>query len=96
VATFVQDVSIPDGTEFGPGQSFTKTWRLKNVGTCTWQTSYDIVFMRGDRMDGATTDLTTAVRSATVDISVKLKSPDSELVHWLLGIPGYNGLILHR
>jgi hypothetical protein len=79
IATFVQDMTIPDGTEFEPNQSFTKTWRLKNVGTCTWQTSYDIVFMRGDRMDGGTTDLTTVVRPReTTDISVTLRSPGSE------------------
>lgn len=31
-ADFVQDVSIPDGTRMLPGQAFTKTWRLRNVG----------------------------------------------------------------
>ncbi|HLO15367.1 MAG TPA: NBR1-Ig-like domain-containing protein, partial [Anaerolineales bacterium] len=39
-AAFVADVSIPDGTLFSPGFQFTKVWRLKNVGTCTWTTSY--------------------------------------------------------
>ena len=30
---FVADVTIPDDTFIDPGDSFTKTWRLKNLGT---------------------------------------------------------------
>ena len=30
-ATFVSDVNVPDGTEFQPGASFTKTWRLQTA-----------------------------------------------------------------
>jgi hypothetical protein len=35
-AQFIKDVTIPDGTVIAPGTSFKKTWRLKNIGTCTW------------------------------------------------------------
>jgi len=35
-AQFISDVTVPDGTTFAPGATFTKTWRLKNSGTCTW------------------------------------------------------------
>ncbi|HET6846235.1 MAG TPA: NBR1-Ig-like domain-containing protein, partial [Anaerolineales bacterium] len=52
-AAFVRDVSIPDGTTVQPGADFTKTWRLSNVGTCTWTTAYALVFVTGDRMHGA-------------------------------------------
>ena len=37
--TFLKDVTVPDGTEFTQGETFTKTWRLKNRGTCTWTSS---------------------------------------------------------
>src|SRR5690349_12154805 len=37
-AAYVKDVTIPDGTIFSPGAQFTKTWRLQNIGTCTWTT----------------------------------------------------------
>ena len=30
---FVADVTIPDNTNMKPGQSFTKTWRVRNNGT---------------------------------------------------------------
>ena len=56
-AQFVKDVTIPDNTELGPGQSFTKTWRLKNIGTCAWTTGYDLVFLSGDAMGGSSVDL---------------------------------------
>ena len=34
-ADFVTDVTIPDGTTLSPNEDFTKTWRLKNAGTCS-------------------------------------------------------------
>ena len=38
---------------FQPGNDFTKTWRLQNVGTCSWTPAYALVFVSGDRMHGA-------------------------------------------
>ncbi|MCE1254907.1 MAG: hypothetical protein LWX83_15340, partial [Anaerolineae bacterium] len=40
---FVSDVSVPDGSAFNPGQVFIKTWRLQNIGTCTWTSDYELV-----------------------------------------------------
>ena len=42
--------TIPDGTIMQPGETFQKTWRLKNNGTCTWNSSYKIVYWSGDLM----------------------------------------------
>jgi len=74
---FVSDVTIPDGTAFDAGKTFTKTWRVKNAGTCTWTTDYKLVFVSGEAMSGATaTNLKAAVApGATVDLSVDLKAP---------------------
>lgn len=44
--------TIPDGTIVKPGEVFTKTWTLKNTGTCAWDTSFKIVYMGGDIMGG--------------------------------------------
>jgi hypothetical protein len=50
-AQFIADVTIPDGTLMSPGQKFTKTWSLKNVGTCAWaKTTYQIVYFSGEQM----------------------------------------------
>ena len=77
-ASFVADVTIPDGTGFAGGTSFTKTWRLQNVGTCTWTTSYRLVFAGGDYMGVSATafNLPTSVApGATIDLSVNLTAP---------------------
>jgi hypothetical protein len=43
MAKFVTDVTVVDGTEFLPGEEFTKTWRLMNTGSCQWTSEYDVV-----------------------------------------------------
>jgi hypothetical protein len=50
-ADFVTDVTVPDGTVLDPGETFTKTWRLKNAGTCSWTPSYAHVFIWGSMAD---------------------------------------------
>lgn len=78
-AEFLADVTIPDGTIMTPNQAFTKTWRFRNVGACTWTPSYAIVFASGNSMNGpATQALTGNVNPGqTVDISVNLTAPGS-------------------
>jgi len=79
-AAFVTDVTIPDGEELQPNESFTKTWRLKNDGSCTWTSSYALIFDSGDSMGGsASQQLTsgTVAPGATMDISVNLTAPSS-------------------
>lgn len=49
-AQFVSDVNYPDGSYISIGTSFDKTWRLMNVGTCTWTTDYTVIFTGGYRM----------------------------------------------
>jgi hypothetical protein len=79
-AGFVSDVTIPDGEELQPNESFTKTWRLKNNGSCTWTSSYALIFDSGDSMSGpASQQLTsgTVAPGATMDVSVDLTAPGS-------------------
>lgn len=42
--------TIPDGSQFFIGREFTKTWRFKNVGSCTWTQSFSAVWIQGDLM----------------------------------------------
>ncbi len=79
IMKFESDVTIPDGTIVTPGQAFTKTWRIKNIGTCTWTPSYAIVFSSGNSMNGpATQALTSNVNPGqSIDISVNLTAPAS-------------------
>ena len=74
-AQFITDVNIPDGTEMTPGFAFTKTWRIKNVGTCTWS-GYSVVFDAGNSMGGAAaTAIGSTPPGGTVDISVPMTAP---------------------
>ncbi|UCD43284.1 MAG: hypothetical protein JSV69_06750 [Chloroflexota bacterium] len=78
-AGFEKDVTIPDNTVIEAGQSFTKTWRLRNDGVCTWNSSYAIVFDRGDAMNGPPSVPLTAGTIApgeAVDVSVDLIAPE--------------------
>jgi hypothetical protein len=52
-ATFEGDATIPDGSTLPPNTHFTKTWLVKNTGSCTWKNGYSVVFSgRGDAMSG--------------------------------------------
>jgi hypothetical protein len=79
-ARFVGDVTIADGTTFAPGTHFKKTWRLQNIGVCTWTTDYDLVFVDGNGMDAfASVSLPKAVfPGELVDVSVDFTAPDSK------------------
>ena len=75
--SFVKDVTIPDGSEIAAGASFTKTWRIKNNGSCTWGTNYVVLFDSGEQMGApATAPIGGSVApGATIDISVNLTAP---------------------
>jgi hypothetical protein len=76
-AQFVRDVSVLDGTRFDPGESFTKTWRLRNSGTCTWTTDYALVHWAGYSLLGPDVMLlpSEVEPGELIDISVKMKAP---------------------
>lgn len=76
-AKFVTDVTVTDGTTFSPGENFTKTWRVQNVGTCTWTADYALVFDTGERMSGSSPQLLmgSIAPGNTVDVSVNLIAP---------------------
>jgi len=79
-AKFISDVTIPDGTGFTPNTPFTKIWRLKNTGTCTWDSDYLVAYISGTTMSqqpgywiiqpGQTVE-----PGQTVDVSVGMTSP---------------------
>jgi hypothetical protein len=76
---FIADVTIPDYTTMKQGQSFTKTWRLRNSGTCDWTTAYNVVFTGGARMGGpGAVPLSAEVPpNGTIDVSIDLGAPTS-------------------
>src|SRR3972149_2654896 len=79
-AQFIADVTVPDGTNFAPGTAFNKTWRLKNIGTCAWNSGdVSLIFSSGEKM-GAPSSLalsTTVSPGQTVDIAVAMTAPSA-------------------
>jgi hypothetical protein len=75
--SYVNDVTIPDDTPMTPGETFTKTWKVKNSGSCAWEAGYKFAFTGGDAMSGATYTLPESVPAGTVtDISIAMTAPD--------------------
>ncbi len=79
--TFVSDVTIPDNSQVNAGEAFTKTWRVRNDGTCAWgpgsSSITGLAHTGGDVMGGPKeVTLPKAVQPGeTVDISVQLTAP---------------------
>jgi hypothetical protein len=75
---FVSDVTIPDNTKLTPGEEFTKTWRVRNSGTCDWEAGFKFRFTGGESMGGSSVTLDKAVQPGKeTDLSVALKAPTS-------------------
>jgi WD40 repeat protein len=79
-SAFVLDVNVPDGTHVAPGASFTKTWRLRNSGTCAWDPAYRLNFVSGEQMNGPESMALgeTVLPGEEVDISVDLLAPQAD------------------
>ena len=76
-AEFVRDITIPDGSQIAPGATFTKTWRIRNAGACTWS-GYTLVFDSGDQMGGTSPQTIGNVPPGEdVDLSVNFTAPTS-------------------
>jgi hypothetical protein len=77
-AQFIDDVTIPDGTEMDPGETFTKTWQVRNIGSCTWNENYTLVFDTGNALGAAAViDFPTGSVSPneTVNLSIEFTAP---------------------
>jgi hypothetical protein len=70
---FVADVNVPDGTVFAPGETFTKTWQVRNSGTCDWS-GYELIFVDGEPM-GDRIGVPDMPAGETFDISLGMTAP---------------------
>ncbi len=83
---FIEDLNYDDEdlTDFpkvDPGEEFQKGWRIKNSGTCLWNSSYFIKYVRGSdpaaQMQGQPTSIKGAVEPGeTYDMYVDLVAPE--------------------
>ena len=78
-AQFVSE-TIPDDSPVPVGTGFVKSWRLKNIGTCTWTAAYQLIFVNGDAMGAAAAAAMTPISippGGSVDVSVALTAPST-------------------
>ncbi len=89
---FVADVTVPDGASFAPGAAFTKSWRLQNIGSCTWTQDYALVFHSGELL-GAPSVVNlplTVAPGQMVDVAVNAVAPTAPGTYqgnWILRNP---------
>lgn len=74
---FVDDLTIPDGTEMPPSTVFAKGWLIKNVGSCTWDETYSIDYAYGNsHMEGKRTYVIGEVAPGdTYEMYVDMRTP---------------------
>lgn len=74
-ATFVIDITVPDGTLVAPGQAFDKIWRIRNTGTCAWTTGYTFAPVGGTALSTAATGVPPTAPGATAEFLVPMTAP---------------------
>jgi hypothetical protein len=80
---YIADVSIPDGYAAAPGEYLIKTWTVKNLGPCSWNKDYALVYGWGGV--GTSWDTVGSVNltknvapGETIDITVGLEAPKAK------------------
>jgi hypothetical protein len=75
-AALVADVTVPAGTSYKAGDTFTKTWRLINTGTCDWTSDFKITYAGGNLFGSDTTKIRKRVPVGGIaDISLDMEAP---------------------
>ena len=77
-AAYIADVTYADGSNIALGISFTKIWRVKNIGTCTWNTSYALVNVGGDKfgVNNAVAIPGTVQPGQSIDLPIQMTAPN--------------------
>ena len=90
---FLGDVNYPPGTIVKPGTKFSKTWTVKNTGTCTWSRDYDVVFVGGEAFgSNKRGDITReVVPGDIIEITIEgMTAPQTEgtyYSYWMIAAP---------
>ncbi len=90
-AAFLDDVTIPDGTQIKAGTGFDKTWKLWNNGCLDWSEGTQLVFIDGDQMGSVdTAPVPQTAANDTVEVTVHLTAPTTPghyRGYWQLSTP---------
>jgi len=98
-AQYISDDGL-DGITYGPNLPFTKTWTVKNTGTCTWDSRYLVFQISGAFMTQQpgywiVPQGQTVVPGQTVNISIGMTSPvENGNYNSYWGLKNENGQIM--
>jgi len=91
LARFVSDVSIEDGTNVNPEQSFVKIWKLRNEGTTAWPEATQLIYVGGDKISPSDSIQVPAIEpNQEVDVAVDMVAPSKPgryISYWRLATP---------
>jgi hypothetical protein len=75
-ASLVSESTVPNRPDFKPGDTFTKTWRLINTGTCDWNGDFKIAYVSGSYFGSDTTKIRQRVGvGVTGEVSLEMTAP---------------------
>ena len=75
----LSELTVPDANAMPPGVTFTRLFRLRNIGGCTWSKKYALIFDSGQQL-GAPQKVFFPEEVApgqTIDLYVQMKSPNT-------------------
>lgn len=76
---WIEDRSIPDGSQMKANEVFTKTWYVQNNGSCAWAPGFTFRHVGGERMEGQPLVLTEPIPvGAKREISIQLVVPSGQ------------------
>lgn len=86
---FIGDISAPLDSAFPANSVFSKIWRVRNSGSCTWTSAYSLVFTGGNLVGISAIGLPvpSVAPGQTVDLGVNLTAPGVTGVYqgtWML------------
>jgi len=75
--SFVEDVTIPDGTIVSPGEILVKRWRIENTGECNWAAGYFLQLISGPDLGAPPNQaLYPARRDAEIVLQISFTTPE--------------------
>jgi hypothetical protein len=63
--TYLEDLTVPDGSPVAPGAILDKRWRVENSGTCNWDENYRLKLIAGPEMGAKPEQALYPARSGT-------------------------------
>jgi hypothetical protein len=80
--SYVEDVSIPDGTIVAPGEQMEKIWRVENSGTCGWDSRYRLRLDSGEELGAQSEQALYPARAGTqLEIHLLFTAPQEAGYH---------------